>query len=132
MSERRVPRWLVAIGVLPAIFAIAIMIFIARYSIAHDEARCAFREVETRELGPGVQVREDARRCLPEIEEHRWTAIRQGAPERELGRFPLESDQIDRGFPWSARLEDGRAIVTIQNEGRGELVFREPGADAGI
>lgn len=126
----KVPRWLVVLGVLPAVFAVGIMIFIARFSMAHDEARCPFREVETREVGPAVRVREDARRCLPEIEEHRWTAIRDGR-ELELGRFPLESEQIARGFPWQASVEDGRAVVTIENEGRGEIVFREPGPDAG-
>lgn len=129
---RPFPRWLVALGVLPAFLAIGILVFIARFSIAHDESRCPYHEVETREVGAGIRIREDARRCIPEVEEHRWVAIREGRPELELGRFPLEQAQIERGFPWAATIEEGRAIVTVQNEGEGELVFREPGPDAAI
>ena len=128
----RIPRWaLVVLGVLPAVAAIGIFVFIARFSMAHDETRCPFHEVETRAVGEQVSVREEARRCLPEIEEHRWIAVRQGRPELELGRFPLEAEQIERGFPWDAVEDEGRAVVTVTNEGRGELIFREPAPDAG-
>lgn len=128
----RIPRWaLVVLGVFPAVAAIGIFVFIARFSMAHDEARCPFHEVETRAVGEQVSVREESRRCLPEIEEHRWIAVRQGRPELELGRFPLEAEQIERGFPWEAVEDEGRAVVTVTNEGRGELIFREPAPDAG-
>lgn len=121
------PRWvLVLLGTLPAILSIGIFLFIARFQLAHDETRCPFREVETRDVAPGLRLREDARRCLPEIEEHRWLVVRAGAEPLELGRFPLEADQLERGFPWTVDVEDGRAVVTVTNEGRGELVFREP------
>ena len=121
------PRWvLMVLGMLPAVLALGIFAFIARFQLAHDEGRCPFHELETRAVTPSVRVREDARRCLPEIEEHRWLVIRGGREPLELGRFPLEADQTERGFPWTATLEDGRAVVTITNEGRGELVFREP------
>lgn len=128
--KRRIPlppRWvLVVLGTLPALLSIAIFVFIARFQLAHDETRCPFHEVETRDVAPGLRVREDARRCLPEIEEHRWLVVRAGAEPLELGRFPLEAEQMERGFPWTAEVEDGRAVLTITNEGRGELVFREP------
>ena len=121
------PRWvLMVLGMLPAVLAIGIFVFIARFQLAHDEGRCPFHELETRDLTPDLRVREDARRCLPEIEEHRWLVIRAGREPLELGRFPLEAEQTERGFPWTVALEDGRAVVTITNEGRGELVFREP------
>lgn len=127
-----IPRWLlITMAVLPVFLAIGIFAFIARYSMAHDEARCPFSEVETRAVSAEVSIREESRRCLPEIEEHRWIAVRAGRPELELGRFPLEAENIERGFPWQAIEEDGRAVVTVTNEGRGELVFREPGPDGG-
>lgn len=123
------PRWvLMVLGGLPALLAIGIFVFIARFQLAHDEGRCPFHEVETRVVSPDLRVREDARRCLEEIEEHRWLVLRTGAEPLELGRFPLEAEQTERGFPWTAELEDARVVVTITNEGRGELVFREPGA----
>lgn len=127
MKKLPIPRWLViAIAVLPAVIAVGIFAFIARFAIAHDESRCPFHEVETRQAeGGAVEVREEARRCIDEVEEHRWIAVR-GARELELGRFPLEAAQIERGFPWSIELEEGRAVVTVINEGRGEIVFREP------
>ncbi len=56
---------------------------------------------------------------------------RRGHPELELGRFPLEAAQVDRGFPWVAISEDDRVVVTVNNVDRGELVFREPGPDGG-
>lgn len=127
-----IPRWvLVLVATIPAILAIGIFLFIARFSVAHDESRCPFREVETRVVGTAVVVREDSRQCLPEIEEHRWVLRREHQAELELGRYPLESEQIERGFPWRAELNDGRVVVTVTNEGRGDLVFREPTPDAG-
>lgn len=125
-APRPFPKWLVVLGALPAVLSVGTFAFIARFGMAHDESRCPFREVETRAVAPGIRVREDARRCLPEVEEHRWSALRAGRPELELGRFPLEAALIERGFPWTATIEEGRAIVTVQNEGEGEIVFREP------
>jgi hypothetical protein len=116
---------LVGLAIAPAVIAVGIFGFIARYSLAHDEARCPFSEVETRASGE-VQVREESRRCLPEIEEHRWLAIRDGRAPLELGRYPLEAERVEHGFPWEVRQEEGRAVVTVINEGRGEIVFREP------
>lgn len=129
----RIPRWvLILVATLPAIVAIGIFVFIARFSMAHDESRCPFREVETRVVGPDTVVREDSRRCLPEIEEHRWVLRREHQAELELGRYPLEAAEIEHGFPWRAALDDGRVVVTVTNEGRGELVFREPAPDGGV
>ncbi|UJR78223.1 hypothetical protein [Sandaracinus amylolyticus] len=134
MTKRRIPmppRWLLfVLGILPAVLAIGIFAFIARFQLAHDEARCPFEERETRDVASGLRVREDARRCLPEIEEHRWLVLRDGHEPLELGRFPLEAEQITAGFPWSASVDDGRAVVTVTNEGRGDLVFREPDLSA--
>lgn len=119
-------RVLVVVGALPGIFAIIILAVITRYSMAHDEDRCPYHPVETRNVAAGVSVREDARRCIDEVEEHRWLIVRGTAQPLEVGRYPLEADQIDRGFPWEATIEDQRVVITVTNEGRGELVFREP------
>jgi hypothetical protein len=131
MKLPRIPRWvLFPLGVLPAVLAVGIFVFIARFSMAHDEARCPFHEVELRDLVAGVRVREEARQCLPEIEEHRWLVLRGEQAPLELGRFPLEAAHIERGFPWEASLVERRVVVTVQNVGRGEIVFREPAPTA--
>lgn len=131
-KRERTPVWLVLVvivGAAPAVFALYILFFIARYSILHDERRCPYEHVETREVAAGVRVREERRRCIEEVEEHRWLVVRGTAPADELGRYPLEAELIPRGFPWRAELEEGRVVVTVMNEGRGELVLREPRPD---
>ena len=127
--KERTPWWvvlLVIVGAAPAVFAVYILFFISRYSIMHDEDRCPYAHVTTRDVGSGVRVREESRRCIDEVEEHRWLVERGTAPPRELGRYPLEAEQVDRGFPWRAEVEGGRVVITVTNEGRGELVLREP------
>jgi len=129
--KERTPLWLVLVvivGAAPAVFAIYILFFISRYSIMHDEDRCPYAHVATRDVGSGVRVREESRRCIDEVEEHRWLVERGTAPPNELGRYPLEAAQIESGFPWRAEVEGGRVVITITNAGRGELVLREPEA----
>ncbi|MFO0713703.1 MAG: hypothetical protein U0353_27870 [Sandaracinus sp.] len=128
-SDKKSPWWLpivVVVGAAPAVFAIYILYFITSYSMAHDERRCPYSHVETRPVGDGVRVREESRRCIDEVEEHRWLVERGTAPPNELGRYPLEAEQISEGFPWTATIEDARVVITIQNQGRGEIVLREP------
>lgn len=126
-------RWLrpllFVLGAAPAVFAVYIMYFIARYSLAHDETECPFTHAETRAVSASVRVREERRRCIEEVEEHRWLVERGTSAPRELGRYPLEAAEIELGFPWTASLESGRVVITIENRGRGEFVLREPSAD---
>jgi hypothetical protein len=128
-EKKKTPWWLpiiVLFGAAPAVFSIYILYFISRYSIAHDEDRCPYAHVETRDVTGGVRVREESRRCIDEVEEHRWLVQRGTEPPMELGRYPLEAAQIDDGFPWTATVEESRVVITIQNQGRGEIVLREP------
>jgi hypothetical protein len=129
-SETKKTPWylpiIVVLGAAPAVFSLYILYFITDYSMAHDEGRCPYAHVETRDVGAGVRVREESRRCIDEVEEHRWLVERGTAPPNELGRYPLEAAQIEQGFPWQAEIEDARVVITIQNQGRGELVLREP------
>lgn len=121
----RVPTPLVfAVAILPAALAIGIFGFIARYAIAHDERVCPFEERAVRTIAD-ARIREEARQCIPEVEEHRWILVRRGR-ELEMGRFPLEAELVSEGFPWSLALEEDRVVLTVMNEGRGEIIFREP------
>jgi hypothetical protein len=128
-EKKATPLWvkiIVVLGALPGVLALFIMFFIARYSILHDEDRCPYAHVETRNVGDGVRVREESRRCMDEVEEHRWLVERGTAAPMELGRYPLEAEQIPDGFPWTATLDERRVVITITNQGRGEIVLREP------
>lgn len=128
-EAKKSPWWLpiiVVLGAAPAVFSLYILYFITSYSIAHDEDTCPYQARETRDVSAGVRVREEARRCIDEVEEHRWLVERGTAPPNELGRYPLEAAQIEQGFPWVASIEEGRVVITIQNQGRGEIVLREP------
>jgi len=133
-AKKKSPWWLpivVIIGALPAVFAIVIFVFILRYGWAHEESRCPFHDVETRVLDEHASVVEDARRCMPEVEEHRWSVVRDGAAPLELGRMPLEEEGVTDGFPWTARIEGGRVVIDVTNEPDGIFTLREPGVDAG-
>jgi hypothetical protein len=128
-AAKKTPFWVpiaVFFGALPAVLALFIFGFIFRYGWAHDEDRCPFHEVETRVVEGSVSVREDARRCLDEVEEHRWLVVRGDAEPLDLGRYPLEAELVETGFPWEARLEDGRVVIDVTNEGRGTFTLREP------
>ena len=128
-KKRKTPLWVpvvVFVGALPAVFAVFIFGFIVRYGWAHDEDRCPFHEVETRTIDATVAVREDERRCIDEVEDHRWVVLRAGSEPLDLGRFPLEAALVDVGFPWEARLEEGRVVVDVTNEGHGTFTLREP------
>ncbi len=129
-SKRKTPWWLpiiVVLGALPAVLALIIFGVIVRYSVAHDEARCPYEPGETRTLRDGVSVREDARSCLDEVDDHRWVVLRDGYDELPLGNLPLMGEAD--GFTWEARLDEDRVVVDVTIRDRGELTFREPERD---
>lgn len=128
-AAKKTPFWVpiaVFFGALPAVLALFIFGFIVRYGWAHDEDRCPFHEVETRAVSPAVSVREDSRRCIDEVEEHRWLILRGDAEPLDLGRYPLEAELVESGFPWEARIEEGRVVIDVTNEGHGIFTLREP------
>lgn len=127
-ESKKTPLWvkiMVVVGALPAIFAVGIFIFLSRYSMAFND-QCPYVEVETRDVGGGDFVRQESRRCMDSMEEHRWVLQRGTADELELGRYPLEGAHFSEGFPWRTERDDGRLVVRITNPGRGEFVLREP------
>lgn len=120
---------LVVVGAAPAVFAIGIFAFVLYTGWAHDESRCPFQDAETRTLDAHASVLEQSRRCIEQVEEHRWLVVRDGAPGVELGRLPQE--RVGEPVPWEARLEDGRVVIDVTNEPRGVFTLREPFPDGG-
>ncbi len=133
-EKKKTPWWLpimVVIGAMPAVFALGIFAFVMRTGCAHDESRCPFHDVETRQLDGHASVLEQSRRCIEEVEEHRWLVIRDGGRPLELGRMPLESERLSEGFPWTARIENSHVIIDVTNLPDGLFTLREPFPDGG-
>jgi hypothetical protein len=124
--EFAVPRWM-KLALIPG-FAGPVLIlgFIFVTELAHDEARCPYAHVSSQTLAPGVVVREHSRRCMPMIQEHRYTAVR-GSTERVLGRRRFAPSAFEPGaYAWSAKLLSEHEIqVSVHNEGHDDATFRE-------
>ena len=90
---------------------LTILGLIVRTERAHDEARCGFSRHGQRSLGE-VLVLEDARSCLPELEERRYLVQRAGAAPFELARKRLPGALFaDDRYRWTLREDAGRKLV---------------------
>ncbi|MCS6856858.1 MAG: hypothetical protein NZM37_04020 [Sandaracinaceae bacterium] len=127
-TNTKIPWYLpviVVLGAAPALGALFVFGFIVRYSLAHDEKRCPFELLERREVAQGVWLREEKRRCLEDVEEHRWVVEREGKNRVELGRYPLLLANAAHGFRWEARIDGGNVVVEIDNQGKGKITLKE-------
>lgn len=136
MSDAGPPRWRKPLLVLAAVAPIGVVLYIvafqARYELAFDEENCPYVEVELREVGPGVTVREDRRSCLDGVEERRWVVHRSGHRPFELARRPLEAAAYGQGYAWDAEDDGTQVRVVVRNPGLEPRSFREPGPDSGL
>lgn len=125
-----IPRWMFYVLIPGFAGPVLILGFIFASELAHDEARCPYTYTATKALSATVSVREDARSCVPGMEEHRFTAVR-GAREHVLGRRRFASTAFapDR-YQWRAALTpQGELRVTVDNAGHAQAVFREGTAE---
>jgi hypothetical protein len=122
---------LVTLGVAPAVVAVFVFVFMARSEVAFDEATCPFVNGATRTVAEGVAVREDARRCQPEVEERRWVLLRDGEAPVPIGRRRLGTAMWGEGYAWEATIEEGRVHLLIRNPGQRERRFVEMVPDGG-
>jgi hypothetical protein len=121
-----IPRWLFYVLIPGFLGPILILSFIFVSEIAHDPERCPYSRATTRPLSDAITIREDARSCLPGIEERRFTAVR-GDSEVVLGRRRFARSAFEPGrYRWRAELSQrGEVSVTVDNEGHARAVFRE-------
>ena len=119
------PRWVLWL-MLPGIAApVLIFAFIMLTESAHDPGRCPYREVERRPVAEGVAVLEEARSCVENIEERRYT-IHRGSVSRLLGERRFDKAAFAAGYRWTAQVSPkGEVQVTVHNPGHDDLLLRE-------
>jgi hypothetical protein len=120
------PRWAIYVLVPGLIGPVLILVFIFVNELAHDDKRCPYVHGQTRRLSDAVSVREDSRKCLWDIEEHRFSVLR-GAQEHSLGRrrFRAQAFAPD-GYRWDAKLSPQDEVqVSVHNPGHSDAAFRE-------
>lgn len=120
------PRWARYL-ILPGLFGpVLILGFIFVTELAHDETRCPYVRGESRVLAAEISVREDHRNCLWDVEDHRFSVIRDGA-EHILGNRRFRAEAFAPGnYSWSAELDAKNQVhVSIRNEGHPDARFRE-------
>jgi hypothetical protein len=125
-GESFMPRWMLYLVLPGAIGPLLIFLFIVLTERAHGTESCPFRELTRREVAPGVQVVEDARRCLDDVEERRYRVLR-GGVERLLGSRRFEPSAFQgAGYRWQAELAStGEVTVQVRNPGHAPAAFRE-------
>jgi hypothetical protein len=120
------PRWaryIIIPGLLGPVFVLG---FIFVNELAHNESRCPYSFGETRSLSASIAVREDHRRCLWTVEDHRFSVIREGQA-RTLGRRRFNAEAFaPEHYRWEAKLSDQNEVqVNVHNEGHTDATFRE-------
>jgi hypothetical protein len=125
-SQEFLPSWaryVIIPGLLGPVFVLG---FIFVNELAHDEGRCPYIQGETRTLSSSVLVREDHRNCLWDVEDHRFSMIRDGH-EKTLGRRRFKADAFAPGnYSWEAKLSDKDEVqVSVHNAGHEDGAFRE-------
>ena len=110
MSEEtpKGPAWkrplLILLATAPLLVVGFSFVHMWQYEAAFDESTCPFVEGETREVADGVRVREDARTCQPEVEQHRWVLLRDGREPQPIALRVLGAEDWN-GYTWTASLE---------------------------
>ena len=121
-----IPRWLFWVLIPGFVGPVLILAFIFASEVAHEPERCPYERRSEQRLSETITVREDARSCLPGVEERRFSAVRDGS-ELVLGRRRFASTAFQSGrYRWRADLsERGEVSVTVDNDGHAQAVFRE-------
>lgn len=133
----RYPPWLVArrralriVAIVMSASSVALVVTAGVLTFhteaAFDEARCPFRTAETRDVAPGIQVRDEARVCLDGLAEHRFRVLRAGREPLEIGRRRLGTERYARGaWSWTATLAGEHVHVRVVNPGAGPVTYKE-------
>jgi len=120
------PRWVLWLALPGAIAPIAIFAFILFTETAHDEANCPFAELTRRTAGEGVEVIEESRRCIDDVEERRFVVVRNGQRQAIGERRFAPALFAPDVYSWEIKVsEQGETHVRVAQKGHGAVVFRE-------
>jgi hypothetical protein len=116
----------IALSALMVVTVLSILVLIVRSESAHDEASCPFAKLDERTFGD-AQVVEEARSCLPEVEERRWLVARPGRTPREFARKRLDKARFaSERFSWELEEdEDHKVVLRMDVDGQLLSEFRE-------
>jgi hypothetical protein len=119
------PRW-VMYAALPGLIApIVILGFIFVSEWRHAEERCPYRLASSQSLGQDIRVVEEARSCISDVEERRYT-LHRGSQTHVLGRRRFPAQAFGPGYRWTATLSaEGEVQVAVDNPGQEAGKFRE-------
>lgn len=126
-SERPfLPRWSRYLIIPGLAGPVLIFGFIVINELSHDEARCPYTLGEAREVAASVFVRDDHRNCLGNVEDHRYSVIREGH-EKMLGQRRFDAGAFAPGkYHWEAKISaEGEVSVSVHVDGHTDASFRE-------
>lgn len=111
-KRKRALRWIgIVMSALMVVTVLTVFVLIVRTERAHDESRCAFRKRSARDHGAALVI-EEARSCLPELEERRYLVARPEAAPFELARKRLPMAQFaDDRYRWTLREDASRKLI---------------------
>lgn len=118
---------LIGFAALSAVLFLSVVAFVMRVELAFRDSRCPFHAVTTRPAGALGRIEEEARRCLPGVEEHRWTLVAAGGERRIFGQRRLDSKFFSASaYRWRVDTQSARGLaLTVENDGTEKAVFYE-------
>lgn len=121
-----IPLWAKLLIGLPAIgLPVVILLFILRTEYAHDESRCPYQQLEVRRFNADIELVEERRRCLDDVEDRRYS-VRRVDVTRVLGRRRLPPSAFETpAYQWTADLRHGQMFIKVTANGHPPAEFRE-------
>jgi hypothetical protein len=120
------PRWVLWLALPGMLAPIVIFAFIFFTERAHDEGSCPFKELSRRTASEGVEVIEEGRRCIEDVEERRFVVVRNGQRQALGERRFAPALFAPEVYSWEIKVnEAGETHVRVAQKGHGEVVFRE-------
>lgn len=126
----QMPLWAKLLIVLPALgFPVVILLFILRNEYAHDESRCPYEVLTVERHDAGIEIVEERRSCLSNVEDRRYSARRSDSVH-VMGKRRLPPEAFKKpGYQWTAELRQGQMHLTVITNGHPTAEFREGTAE---
>lgn len=122
------PRWALWLMLPGIVGPLLIFVFILRTESA--QKNCSFQELSRRTIGPSLTVVEERRSCIPDVEQRRYTLLRDGSIRRLGERSFATTEFTPTVYSWSATISpEGEVQLKVRNAGHPDALFREGTAE---